>query len=211
MTRGGKNTDTAGGPTRKCVATGQVRPKGELVRFVLGPEGVITPDVRGKLPGRGIWVSARSDALEKAASRGLFAWAAKAQATVPATLVRDVEKALAARVVEFISLARKAGGAVAGFEKAKSWLESGRAAVLIQASDGSERGKDKLRSPPGKANFIGVLTSSELGLAFGRENVIHGALATGGLTGRVVEEAARLGGLRDSIGEKYSGKGKKTE
>ena len=97
MTRGGKVkvTDRAGGPTRKCVATGQVRPKDEMVRFVVGPKGVITPDVRGKLPGRGIWVLARSDALEKAAVKGLFARAAKAQVTVPATLVRDVEAALA--------------------------------------------------------------------------------------------------------------------
>ena len=210
MTRGGKVTDRAGGPTRKCVATGQVWPKDEMVRFVVGPKGVITPDVRGKLPGRGIWVLARSDALEKAAVKGLFARAAKAQVTVPATLARDVEAALAARVIEFISLARKAGGAVAGFEKVKSWLESGRAAALIQSSDGSERGKGKLRSPPGKASFIGVLTARELGLAFGRENVIHGALATGGLTGRVVEEAARLGGLRGTVGGKSSGKGKKT-
>lgn len=186
--------------TRKCIATGQVCPKGDMIRFVVGPDAEIVPDILGKLPGRGLWVTARRSALEKAVKKGLFRRAAKADVACPADLIDRVEAALAARVTDLISLARKSGNAVAGFEKAKAWLEKDQAAVLIQASDGSERGKGKLRPPKGKASFIGVLTANELGLAFGRENVIHCALAAGGLTKLVVEEAARLEGLRDADG-----------
>ena len=210
MSRGGRTKDRSQ-PERRCIATGQTLPVVEMLRFVVGPDGQIVPDLMGKLPGRGIWVSAKRSALEKAAFKGLFARAAKTQVKVPTDLVGTVEKGLVGRVIDLVSLARKAGRAVAGFEKVKGWLETGQARVLMQASDGAERGKGKLRPPDENAGFIGVLTANELGLAFGRENVIHGALATGGLTHRVVEEAARLKGLRETIGGKSAGKGKKTE
>jgi len=110
--------------------------------------------------------------------------------------------------VDLISLARKSGKAVAGYEKVKSWLDREEAQVLIQASDGSERGKSKL-STPHLGTFIGWLTADELGLAFGRQIVIHGALASGGLSRRVVEEAQRLKGVRLSKGGKSAEKGRK--
>ncbi len=168
------------------------------------------PDIAGKLPGRGIWVSADRGALEKAATKGLFARSAKRPVKVPADLVAQTEAALARRVIDLISLARKAGESVAGFEKVKDWLEKGRAAVLIQAHDGSERGKSKLWPPEpeedGRDVFIGCLSAQEIGLAFGREHVIHAALAAGGLSVRVVEEAARLAGMRGHIGASVAGK-----
>jgi hypothetical protein len=133
--------------------------------------------------------------IEKAASKGLFARSAKTKVKVPDSLVDEVEKQLARRVVDLISLQRKAGKAVAGFEKVKSWLQMEEAEVLIQAVDGSGRGKSKL-STPHYGSYIGWLTADELGLAFGRQTVIHGALASGGLTKRVVEEAQRLKGVR---------------
>lgn len=209
MTRGGrdKNRDD---PERRCISTGAVGPKPGLIRFVISPEGHILPDIMGKLPGRGIWVSANRKALDKAATKGLFARAAKRPVTVAPDLAAMVEAALVRRVVELTSLARKAGEAVAGFEKVKDWLEKDRAAVLIQASNGSERGKTKLWPPEPLDEddevFIGCLTAQEIGLAFGREHVIHAALAAGGLTTRVVEEAARLAGLREQIGGNAAGK-----
>ena len=199
MTRGGREKDSDD-PERRCIATGEVQGKHGLIRFVVGPEMRIFPDLAGKLPGRGIWVSADAKALTKAATKGLFARAAKAPVVVPTGLVAEVEALLVRRVVDLISLARKAGEAVAGYEKVKDWLSKGVAEVLIQAADGSERGKSKLHAPDGENTFIGCLTGSELGLAFGREHVIHGALATGGLTTRVVEEAARLSGIRGQTG-----------
>lgn len=208
MTRGGRAKDTDE-PERKCIATGDVQPKAGLIRFVVAPDNRIVPDVMGKLPGRGIWVSADRAALTTAVKRKLFARGAKQAVEVPDDLVPLVERLVAARLVELISLARKSGRAVAGYEKVKDWLSKEEARVLIQASDGSERGKSKL-STPYKGVFIGVMTASELGLAFGRDHVIHGALGSGGLTERVVEEAARLKGLRASEGVNPAGKDTKT-
>lgn len=198
MTRGGRRT-RPDEPERRCIVSGETQPRAGLVRFVVAPDGTVVPDVLGKLPGRGIWVSADRAAIETAARKGLFARAARAKVTVPEGLADEVERQLARRVVDLVSLARKAGLAVAGFEKVKGWLADGRVKVLLQASDGSTRGKSKLWTPQG-ARFFGDLTSRELGLAFGRQSVIHGALSAGGLTTRVIEDAARLRGLRSKDG-----------
>ncbi len=208
MTRGGRDKDRDE-PERRCIVTGDVQPKAGLVRFVVGPEGQLVPDLAEKLPGRGIWVTADRAAIEKAAKKGLFARAAKAPVTVPENLGDIVEAGLARRVVDHISLARKAGRAVAGFEKVKGWLADGKAKVLFQASDGSERGKGKLWTPEG-GRWFGCLTASELGLAFGRDSVVHGALAAGGLSKRVVEEAAKLTSLRKDDGGTTAGKDAKS-
>ena len=176
--------------------SGEVQPKAGLIRFCLGPEGQIVADVMAKLPGRGFYVSADRAMIEKAAKKGLFARAAKQSVTVPEGLADQVEAFLLRRVIEFLSLTRKSNAAVMGYEKVKDWLQNGRAVVLLQSSDGSERGKTKLRMPAENGRYIGCLTAAELGLAFGRERAIHAALAAGGLTTRVVEEAARLEGLR---------------
>lgn len=195
MGRGGASKDRTSGEERKCLATGEVQPKYRLIRFVVGPEGQIFADVMGKLPGRGMWVSADRDALELAVKKGLFSRSAKQPVKIPDNLVDEVEKQLARRVVDLISMQRKAGKAVAGYEKVKGWLQTEEALVLIQAVDGSGRGKSKL-STPHYGHYVGCLTADELGLAFGRQTVIHGALASGGLTLRVVEEAHRLNGVR---------------
>ena len=195
MGRGGAPKDRSDGPDRKCIVSGEVHPKYGLIRFVVGPEGQVVPDILGKLPGRGIYVAADRAAIDKAVSKGLFARSAKTQVKAPDGLADEVEKQLARRVVDLISLQRKAGKAVAGFEKVKSWLQMEEAEVLIQAVDGSGRGKTKL-STPHYGSYIGWVTADELGLAFGRQTVIHGALASGGLTKRVVEEAQRLKGVR---------------
>ena len=210
MGRGGQPKERTNGPERKCIATGEVRAKTGLIRFVVGPAGQIAPDLAEKLPGRGIWVSANRHALEKAGNKGHFARAAKQSVKVPDNLPNLVETQLAHRVVELISLARKGGQAVAGYEKVKDWLTSERAQVLIQASDGSGRGKSKLSTPYG-GSWIGWLTADELGQAFGRQSTIHAALAAGGLCQRVVEEASKLKGLRDSSGENPVRKGNETE
>ena len=194
MSRGGRIKERDE-PERRCIVTGEVQPKRGLIRFVVGPDGQVVPDLAEKLPGRGIWVAADRAAISKAAAKGLFSRAAKAPVGVPEGLADLVEAGLARRVVELVSLARKSGIAVAGFEKVKGWLADGRAKVLLQASDGSERGKGKLWTPTG-GRWFGCLTASELGLSFGRDHVIHGALAAGGLTDKVILEAGRLTGLR---------------
>ncbi|OYW54720.1 MAG: hypothetical protein B7Z31_11295 [Rhodobacterales bacterium 12-65-15] len=195
MTRGGREKDRDE-PERKCIASGESQPKSGLIRFVVGPDGMIVADLAGKLPGRGIYVAADRALIDKAVKKNLFARAARQPVKVPDGLADFLEARLAQRVVELVSLARKAGDAVTGYEKVKDWLMKGSAATLIQASDGSERGKTKLKAPEGPGGFIGILTAGELGLSFGRERAIHAALAAGGLRTRVVEEAAKLAGLR---------------
>jgi len=207
LTRGGKPNDRTE-PERKCIATGETQPKAGLIRFVVGPDNSVVPDIMGKLPGRGIWVAAHRAALEVAVSKKLFARSAKQAVSVPETLIEEIDRQLARRLSEAISLARKAGQAVAGYEKVKSWLDRGEAAVLIQAIDGSERGKSKL-STPQDGRFVGCLTANELGLAFGRDHVIHSALTPGRLSKRVVEDAARLQGVREKDGGLATGKGTK--
>ncbi|MDF9304163.1 RNA-binding protein [Tritonibacter mobilis] len=199
MTRGGAEKSRNDGPERKCLATGETQPKAGLVRFVLGPDNQVYPDVMGKLPGRGVYISATRSALEQAVKKKLFARGFKAQVAVRDDLADEVERQVLRRTVDLISLARKSGDAVGGYEKVKDWLDKEEARVLIQASDGSGRGKSKL-STPHRGKYIGCMTADELGMAFGRETVIHAALASGGLSQRVVEEAQRLQGLREMGG-----------
>ena len=113
MTRGGReklNDD----PDRKCIATGEVQPKAGLIRFCLGPDDMVVPDILARLPGRGFYVSADRAAIDKAAKKGLFARAAKQPVKVPDDLADLVETLLLRRVIDLISLARKASGAVMG-------------------------------------------------------------------------------------------------
>ncbi len=197
MGRGGVHKDRSEGPERKCIATGEVQPKYGLIRFVLGPESQVYPDIAAKLPGRGVYVAADRGALDRAVGKKLFARGFKAPVTAAEDVADEVERQLSRRVVELLSLARKSGDAVAGYEKVKTWLDREEAQVLIQAADGSGRGKSKL-STPHYGKYIGWLTADELGQAFGRQTVIHAALASGGLAKRVVEEAQRLRGLRET-------------
>lgn len=209
MSRGGREK-VRDDPERRCIATGETHPKRGLIRFAVSPDGVVVPDVLGKLPGRGIWVAAERTALETAVKKNLFSRSAKRPVEVSEGLVAEVEAALVRHAIELVSMARKAGQAVAGFEKVKDWLDKGEAAILLQASDGSERGKSKLRPPGGRGSFFGVFSASELGLAFGREHVIHAALAAGGLSDRFRDDAVRLSGVREDGGGAATGKVKKT-
>ncbi len=122
---------------------------------MVGPDMQIVPDILGKLPGRGIWVSADRKALEKAVTKRLFARSAKQAVTVAEDLVEQVDKQLSRRVVDLISLSRKSGHAVTGYEKVKDWLAKGYAEVLIQASDGSGRGKTKLSTHMAEPILVG--------------------------------------------------------
>ena len=181
--------------------TGETGPKAGLVRFVIGPDDSVVPDLAGKLPGRGIYVSADRGALEKAIAKRMFSRGARRQVTVPDGLLETVEAGLTRRLQDTIAMARKAGKAVAGYEKVRTMLDREEARVLLQACDGSERGKGKLSTPEG-GKWIGFLTADELGQAFARDRVIHAAVAAGTLARRIVEEAARLQGIKDTHGGK---------
>lgn len=154
MARGGQEKNREDGPERRCIATGESQPKAGLIRFVIGPDAQVVPDVMGRLPGRGIYVAADRAAIAKAASKGLFSRAARQPVKAPDGLAEMVERLLVRRVTDLLSLARKAGDAVTGYEKVKEWLVKGQAIALIQASDGSERGKAKLRPPKDETDLL---------------------------------------------------------
>ena len=180
---------------RRCIVTGESGPKAGLIRFVAGPDDVVVPDLAGKLPGRGFYVSAERGVLEKAVAGRMFSKGARRQVGVPDGLFAAIEAGLLKRVQNTLALARKAGEAVCGYEKVRGALADWPVAALLQATDGSERGKGKLWTPEG-ARWIGHLTADEIGLAFGRERTVHAVVAAGALGRRVVEDAAKLKGIR---------------
>ncbi|MEM6440904.1 MAG: RNA-binding protein [Pseudomonadota bacterium] len=195
MPRGGARKER-NGPERRCIVTGESGPKAPLIRFVLGPDGAPVPDLAEKLPGRGMWLTATRAAAEAAVKKRAFARAARAPVETPPDLPDILHRLLAERAVQAVSLARKAGLAVAGFEKVKARLQSGPAGALYEASDGSGAQRAKLRPMAGDAPIVAVLTADELGLAFGRASVIHAALDSGGAALRALRESQRLSGFR---------------
>ena len=172
-----------------------------MYRFVVDPEYQVLPDLAAKLPGRGLWIKADKVSLQLAIEKKLFDKTIRQNLQIKEDLIIKLETLQSRRLVELIRLARKAGQAVCGYEKVKELLSKDKVALLIQAFDGSGRGKSKLRTPD-KAKFIGCLSSLELGEAFGRQNAIHCAVTSGGLAKRIVQEAHRLTGLRRNFGEK---------
>lgn len=192
LTRGSAREE----PERRCLVTGEVGAKAGLVRFVLAPDGTVTPDVAERLPGRGLWVSAARDIVETAVARRLFARAARAPATAPPDLADRVERLLAERCRELLGLARRSGQAVAGFEKVREALRSGRVGLLLEASDGAEHGRQKLAALGAGVKQTRVLRADELGLAFGRDHVVHAAVAPGRFAERLEIDAGRLAGFR---------------
>ncbi len=195
MTRGGHKIKS-GAPERRCIASGESGPTVGMVRFVVGPDAQVVPDIAGKLPGRGMWVTSDRAAIDLAVKKGLFSRAAKTKVKVADDLSDRVEKLLRQRLTNNVAMARKAGIAICGLEKVKIALETGKAKLLVQASDGSERAKRELRPPKGEETRIECLNSDELGLAFGRDNVIHAAIMPGGISKRIFLEANRLIGLQ---------------
>jgi len=190
----------ANGPLRRCIATAAVRPKAELIRFVVGPEGEIVPDLAEKLPGRGLWVAADREALQRAVAKKLFARAARESVKVPDDLVERVEALLFRNCIDLIGMARRAGQAVAGYEKVHAWLVEGRVAVLLGASDGAMDGRGKLAalasSIPSQPRLVETFSADTLGMAFARDRMVHAAVARGGLSKRLLAEALRLDGIR---------------
>jgi predicted RNA-binding protein YlxR (DUF448 family) len=193
--------DKEGGRQRRCIVTGEVVPESRLIRFVAAPDGDIVPDVAARLPGRGLWLSASRDAVNKAVAKRLFARAAKAEIRAGADLADRAEKALVTRMLGDLGLARRAGTLLLGFDNVLRGLESAAPPrLLIEALDGSQDGKRKLYAAAHRLGLdcvvVECLTSAELGLALGRENVIHAAVQPGGLAQRLIFDAARLSGLR---------------
>jgi len=182
---------------RSCVVTRRSGSREDLVRFVLGPEGEVVPDVSERLPGRGAWVGAEWRLVAAACSRNLFARALRAPAVrIDSALPRRTEAALARRLIESLGLARRAGGLVGGFEKTRERLRNAPVGALIEASDGAVDGCRRLRSMQPSVPRIACLSAAEVGNVFGRERTVHAALDLGGNLPGILRDARRLQGFR---------------
>lgn len=199
------STRTDARPLRRCIASGEMRPKEALIRFVAAPDGTVVPDLAERLPGRGLWLSPRRDVMARACARNLFARAAKASLRVPDDLVDSVERMLTRRCLDLVGLAKRSGQAVSGYQRVAASLATGRAAVLLAAVDAAEEGRRKLRALA-RARGLGaavveLFTAEELGRAMGHDARVHVAVAPGGVAARLAKEIARLESLRGQAPE----------
>lgn len=186
-------------PERRCIVTGEVKPAEGLLRFVVGPEAQVVFDAAGKLPGRGLWLSARLDVLQTAAKKGSFSKAAKARVTVPDGLVQQVASQLRARCLNRIGLARGAGQLTQGFEKVRAALKAGPTGVLLQASDASQDGREKIMRLAAKMPVVTLFTAAEIGQAIGRDNAVHAAFAPGKMAQAFLCDARKLAGVTGQV------------
>jgi len=180
---------------RLCVATRTVRPLSDLIRFVIGPDGEAVPDIKRKLPGRGVWVTATQDALGEAIKRKAFARGFKRQVRLSPDLVALTERQLERAALDALAVAGKAGLVAVGFAKTEVALERGQAVALLHAAEAAADGIRKLDSALRKAGgppVIGFLTSAQLGLALNRPNVIHAALLAGPVSETFLARCRRL-------------------
>lgn len=200
-------TKAAADRERRDIASGEVMEEDRLIRFVAGRDGVVVPDLARKLPGRGLWVEATRAAVDLAVRKNAFSRAAKTKLSPPADLADQVERLLARRIVEGLGLARRAGDLIFGFEKVQEVLSTGRAAWLIEASDGAEDGRRKILQAARRAaqqpRLLGAFTSDELGLALGLDNVIHLAFLAGRGAKRWSADVDRLAGFRPLLPESW--------
>ena len=189
--------ETEQGPNRRCIASGEPLPVARLVRFVVGPGDVLVPDIEAQLPGRGLWLSAERGMIDTAASKRMFAKAARGNVSVAADLADVVADLLKRRCLNQLGLARRAGLVAAGAEKVRAQIATGRTAALFEAADGSPQERRKFVALVPHLPLVDVFTGAELGAALGREAAaVHVALLPGRLTAALLQDAARYSGVR---------------
>jgi predicted RNA-binding protein YlxR (DUF448 family) len=180
--------DTVPGPLRTCIVTGETGAPERMIRFVVGPDGDVVPDLARRLPGRGIWVRAERAVVEQAVARKLFARAARAAVKAPADLPERVERLLLDRVLEDLSRARRAGRAVAGFVRVEQMIGKHRAGLLIVASEADGDGLAKLAATGLPIERLG--DAATLGGVFGRDQAVYVAVARDDASGAFIQRIA---------------------
>jgi predicted RNA-binding protein YlxR (DUF448 family) len=181
---------------RSCIVTRRAMPRDALVRFVIGPDEHIVPDVGERLPGRGLWVSATREAVDTACKRNAFAKAARRSVAIAPGLSDEVERQLAARALGLLGLARRGSAIAVGHDKVRALLGAVRAAVLIEASDAAVDSSARMTARAGSIPVVSCFDRRELGLALGREEAVHVALETGPMAAHFLAAVERLKGFR---------------
>jgi len=186
------------GPQRTCIATGETGTPERMIRFVVGPEGDVVPDLARRLPGRGLWVKAERAAVERAVAKNLFARAARASVKPASDLAERVERLLLERPLADLSRARRAGRAVAGFVRVEQMVGQRRAGLLVVADEADGDGLGKLKATGLPIARLG--DAAALGGIFGREQAVYVAVACDDAGGAFIERieagAARWRGYR---------------
>lgn len=200
-----EDLDDERGPLRRCVVTRVQGERARMLRFCIAPDRTVVPDLAAKLPGRGIWLSARADVIQTACARGAFARAARGAVTLPPDLCSALIAGLTRRVVDHFGLARRAGQAVCGFQKAREVLVAGRAALVVQAADGSVDERQRFLSGVRRSGARGVIvvrpiSAAELGVVFGRDHVVHAVITPGRLAATLAVDVGRLAGVSGQPG-----------
>lgn len=201
MSRGARAGRTKEPRERRCVATGLVKTEAELVRVVVGPDGVVTPDLAARLPGRGGWVSADRGSIELALRKRLFNRAFERPVEAPADLADQIEGLIESRALSLLGLARRAGRLAMGYDGARLALTKGpRPAWRIEAIDAAPDGRGKLdrlaeAACPGLP-VAGCFSAEALGKALGRGGIVHAILAEGPEATGFGATLARLSGFR---------------
>jgi len=202
----------APGTQRTCALTRRLLPVDAMIRFVVGPAGEVVPDVKRKLPGRGIWITATRAALNEAVKRRVFGRGFKRDVRVAADLPAQTERLLERAALDALAIAGKSGAVHAGTTRVETAIAHEEIVALIHAADGAADGKRKLnaalqRESTGKQREIAIVnefTGAELDLALNRPNVVHAALLAGPASGSFLARAARLtrfrtGNLPDTV------------
>jgi len=193
---------------RRCLASGGIRDPKDMVRFVLSPEGVVTPDIAGKLPGRGVWVSAERKSLEKTIALKSFARGFKGKAKLEGDLVNLTERLLMRRVLGLITMARKSSVIAMGFDQVQSMARESAIKFRIEAKDGSKDGRGKIRTLSKAINreqeladpiVIGCFTAEEIGNALARESIVHAAIRPCKLAKSLAVDVKKLSGFKELI------------
>lgn len=178
---------------RMCIVTREVMDEAQLIRFVRGPDGSVVPDLNRKLPGRGVWVGLRRSRVAEAVKRRAFSRGLGEGSIAGEDLPDRIGGLLRKAALAYISLAKKAGEAVAGAAKVEEMLATGRARLVIHAKEAAQNGRQKIDTLSGPGvETLGFFTSDELDLAFGRTNVIHAAVAKGGLAEKLLQATHRM-------------------
>jgi uncharacterized protein len=187
--------DRADGPLRTCIATGETGSPDGMIRFVVGPDGRVVPDLARKLPGRGLWLAASRVAFERAVARKAFARAARRAVTVDADLAERIERLLRERALDALALARRAGAAVNGFAKVEERLRTQRLGLVVCAEEAhASDGRGKLAGR-GVA-LLDFVDAAAIGRLFGRDDATYIGIAAGPLAGRVAAEIGRWAAWR---------------
>ncbi len=190
----------AGGNSRQCAVTREHHDPDAMIRFVRSPDGVAVPDTARKLPGRGVWIKAYRGTVEKGLKVDVFSRAFKAKTAAMDGAVEEIERQLAQRCVGLIGMARKGGSVVIGFDQVRAYIRKAEPGWLLEANDGAKDGRNKVqflaKAMYDSANVAGALSSAELGMALGREHVIHALLERGALADAFGVAYRRLTGFR---------------